>query len=412
MKQLLRLITGYGILFLPSAAQSALLRYALAGGFSFYRQRPCKDGCFLYLPWRLVRAFCDGAQAQGLPRPRLVAARGLLPQLFRYRRRFGLFFGGALFLFLLVLARQFLWYAEITTLGIGQEQARELLAQYGIAPGTPLCNIDPADLQNRIKLEHGDVRRININLCGTVAYVSLSMKERSRKADPLAGEITLFEATHDGFITSVSLADGTPACEVGQMVSAGDILAYGIEDDKKGNSRIRRVRGEICGQVLWQCTFDVPYVREEKLYSGCTEGGYALKIFKKQINLYRSSRFLGQKCDKITEESTPHLLFSRELPLTLVRERYLFYETQPVRLDARQARQTAEAELRRRMEKELSGAAVLTRDVALTEGEEALTVRCAVLCEMQIAAERKMTEQEIQEIIAANDRKKDSDGNS
>ena len=196
------------------------------------------------------------------------------------------------------------------------------------------------------------------------------------------------------------------------MVSAGDILAYGIEDDKKGNSRIRRVRGEICGQVLWQCTFDVPYVREEKLYSGCTEGGYALKIFKKQINLYRSSRFLGQKCDKITEESTPHLLFSRELPLTLVRERYLFYETQPVRLDARQARQTAEAELRRRMEKELSGAAVLTRDVALTEGEEALTVRCAVLCEMQIAAERKMTEQEIQEIIAANDRKKDSDGNS
>lgn len=64
------------------------------------------------------------------------------------------------------------------------------------------------------------------------------------------------------------------------------------------------------------------------------------------------------------------------------------------------------------MEKELSGAAVLTRDVALTEGEEALTVRCAVLCEIQIAAERKMTEQEIQEIIAANDGKKDSDGNS
>lgn len=412
MKLLLRYIVGYAVLFLPQDAQSALLRLAIAQGVPFFGHRSLTQGCLLCVPWRYYRRFCEGAQAQGLPTPQLRSTHGVVPLIWRYRLRFGMYVGIILFCLLLWISGQFVWQVKIEADGMDVEQASLLLAQYGLSAGKTISKITPMLLQNEILMEQPQIKRININLCGTVAYVEISVKKRTVGNDPLAGEVTLLQAACDGYIEWMSIRDGTALYEPGQTVSQGEILAIGIEDDKKGGLRMRRARGEIWAQVMWETAYDVPYTVEQKIYTGSRLQVYAIDFFKKRINLYPASRFLGEKCDKITKETKPRLLFGGQLPVAWLSEQYLPYTMTAVTRTPEQVQRIAEAELTRRIATELSGAQIAERTVQLTQDEAGLHLHCRILCGMDIAQERKMTEEEIQEIILANEGKKDTDGNT
>ena len=100
------------------------------------------------------------------------------------------------------------------------------------------------------------------------------------------------------------------------------------------------------------------------------------------------------------------------MPVAWLSEQYLPYTMTAVTRTPEQVQRIAEAELTRRIATELSGAQIAERTVQLTQDEAGLHLHCRILCGMDIAQERKMTEEEIQEIILANEGKKDTDGNT
>ena len=166
-----------------------------------------------------------------------------------------------------------------------------------------------------------------INTQGCVAIVSVQERKPEETVRPFEG-IGNIVSSRDGIVQSVTVLQGSSQCKPGQAVHKGEILISGYTDC---GSLIRgeTPQGDVLALTNRGLTAVSPRYIQKKSTVVLEEKKYALLIGKNRINLYKDSGILDGTCDKMYLYSYLTLPGGFRLPLALICERRIVWETEP-----------------------------------------------------------------------------------
>lgn len=202
----------------------------------------------------------------------------------------------------------------------------ETAEQCGIRFGANRRQVRSEKMKNALLEAMPQLQWAGVNTSGCVAVISV--RERQEKpAENIAKDVGSIIASRDGVITSITSTRGSSICKVGQAVRAGQILISGYTNC--GISiRADRADGEVFAQTDRQMTVCYPTDRVLRGEIIGTETKYSLIIGKNRINFYFSSGISGMSCVKMYEENYMTLPGGFQLPVILVKETWVLYDTE------------------------------------------------------------------------------------
>ncbi len=199
------------------------------------------------------------------------------------------------------------------------EQAQEC----GIVFWASRREVRSESVKNRLLEEIPQLSWVGINTSGFVATIEVREREITDTEIEKPG-ISSIVALRDGIIQDITVTQGVGMCRVGQAVKAGQVLISGYEDL---GILIRATRAQ--GEIIAQTKRDIQAV---SLVSTLNRGEethrqvkYSLIIGKKQIKLYKDSGISDTSCVKIYDKVDITLPGDNPLPVSLVREQWIYY---------------------------------------------------------------------------------------
>lgn len=222
---------------------------------------------------------------------------------------------------------------------------------------------------------------VGVNTAGCVA--TISVRERVPEQNtPKERCVSSIVADRDGFVLSVTAANGNPLCQPGQYVTAGQILVSGYTDC---GIYIQATSAD--AEILAQTSRDLeairlakPMVREKKTGS---QRKYNLLVGKKRINLWKGSGIWDTTCGRIYEEKCATLPGGFQLPLALCIEEYTFYDTHPVS-DASTAETSLSSFAETYLCQQMTAGTILSREEVFSSTEEAVRMTGVYTCQEMI----------------------------
>lgn len=262
----------------------------------------------------------------------------------RLRRRAALAVGAVVCALALFLGSFFIWDFEITgNTTVPEETILRALERSGVKLGAFGLALDGEDIRNHILLDVPELSWIAVNVSGCRARVQV----RERIFPPkLLDERTPANvvARRAGLVLEVRALDGVAAVLPGTSVTEGQLLISGVQDTGTFGSRLLAGMGAVEARTWYSLTCTVPLTAAEKRYTGREESRFALVVGTQRIKFFANSSIDGEKYDKITQRRSLSFL-GVPLPVTWVRERLRFYETQAAALPRAAAERRAEAAL-------------------------------------------------------------------
>lgn len=195
---------------------------------------------------------------------------------------------------------------------IGCDSVLSELSDNGLSIGDSWIFIDTEGVENDLLSHSENIAWININRRGSVAYVEIREKE---KTDEPSNGTSNIVAKYDCVIEEITVLSGYARVKAGDTVKKGDVLISGVPGDDGGE--FVAAEGRVLGRVNERI-----YVYEDRVLIKRTEkhGGFAgfyVKIFKKQINIFK---IYGNSTDEyaIIENEYEHKLFGKRIPISLI----------------------------------------------------------------------------------------------
>lgn len=160
----------------------------------------------------------------------IIDKRGLPFAIYKFKRRKGLIIGLIIFCLLIYGISSFIWVVEIRGLeSMDEDIIREKLGGLGIVEGVFKGSIDIAHIENKMMIEIPDISWISIELKGTKAIIRLV--ETVKPPDMLDMETPCnIVANKAGIIHKMTVLEGFPTVEEGDVVEQGELLVSGIVD--------------------------------------------------------------------------------------------------------------------------------------------------------------------------------------
>lgn len=203
-----------------------------------------------------------------------------------------------------------------------QEQA----ANCGIHMGAKSSTIRSEKVKNQLLEAIPQLQWAGVNTTGCVA--TIRVEEKSPPIDQAApkDKVTSIVASDDGIVESVTVTSGNGICTVGQAVKAGQTLISGYTDCGI-LIKASQAKGEVYAKTLHSLhavtlSKSIARTKETK-----TEVSYSLKIGKKLINFDKGSGISPSTCVKMYEESYVRLPGGFVLPISLICQTTVFYDT-------------------------------------------------------------------------------------
>ena len=133
-------------------------------------------------------------------------------------------------------------------------------------------------------------------------------------------------ALRDGIITELTVTRGSAACKIGQAVRKGQTLISGYTDCGL-TIRAEQADGEVFAQTQQSLTAKIPSQSTSRGEIREENKKYSLIIGKKRINLYKGSGISDTGCVKIYSVGYITLPGGFQLPVAIVTERFIYYDT-------------------------------------------------------------------------------------
>ena len=289
------------------------------------------------------------------------------------------------FLLLLAVFRlsDYIWELDVEgNERLSRGEILEALEQEGVGIGTNGLHIDNELLRSRMQARLGDLIWCTVQVSGSRAVVQV----RERRLPPEVvdeGKLTDLVAVKTGLLEKLSVLEGSPQVQQGQLVLQGQTLISGSMPDLQGQSRKVHALGEAWARTWYEMTLCMPLAAGEKYYTGEEQVKTAIKICNFRFNFYRDSGISYDRYDKMTKEVRP-ALFGLALPVALLQTRCLAYDMR----SAPQERQQVQSLLEQRLlalVREAAGGAELTQSYFETrEAEGLLYVTLRAECLEQI----------------------------
>lgn len=241
--------------------------------------------------------------------------KGLFGFLYKLRKRYGLIAGVLISLALAVLSRTLVW--DIRIEGVDKEAREELmtvLSESGLSVGTPWHKIDTASVETKALISSSSVAWLNVNRRGSVAYVTAVPKTVVESEDK-SGVFSNIVASRDCVIEKITVKRGIATVKVGQTVKAGDVLISGVIPTELGGG-VCYAEGSVIGRFSDGVTHFSSSKETERVYSDTSCVKISVKLFKNEINIFKTYRNFVGNCD-IIEKKRQLTLFGVSLPITV-----------------------------------------------------------------------------------------------
>ena len=201
----------------------------------------------------------------------------------------------------------------------------ELASEYGISFGAVRREIRSEQVKNALLHAVPQLEWVGINTAGCVATISVRERQVGEPAQPVRG-ISSIVAIRDGVVQEVTVTGGSAACKPGQAVRAGQVLISGYTDCGL-SIRAERAKGEIYATTNRQMMFILPENFVQRGHRVSQNQRFSIIIGKKRINFYQDSGNLDATCVKMYEENYVTLPGGFQLPIAIVTETWIDYES-------------------------------------------------------------------------------------
>ena len=376
------LLFGRRRIFSPSKDSAAMLNVCMKYGFRYSEMGNLGEKTYLdcsYLTASRIFARCAeiGVETE------LGELRGLPSLFLRCRKRYGLFLGAALALFVLISSRNYVWDIRVSGYdGLDTKDVVDALAQCGFYRGSSLRDFSADDVENLFLRQSDDIGWISVNIRGTVAYVEVLPKYTPPESVPKTPANVV--AAHDGVIVEMITYSGLRMVEMGQTVRAGDLLISGAYGEKTPGLHITRAAGRVMAKTFRTFSVEIPLEYEQKIETGRVFCEKFIIFFGNEIKVFSNYRNLGATCVKIIEEGETSFLGS-PIPIRTRDEIYKEYNTVKLKRTEKEAKAEASAKLAELLKNELGDAEVLKRVENVRFTESSCIIECEIVCVVDIA---------------------------
>mgnify|MGYP001153613438 FL=1 len=272
----------------------------------------------------------------------LVGLEGAPYFLLRFRHRQALLMGLVVCALGLFLGSFFIWEFQVEgNETVPTERILRALEKNGVRLGTFGLSLDGEDIRNHVLLDVPELSWIAVNVSGCRAEVQV----RERTVPPAMvdrREPCNLVARRAGLVKKVQTIGGVACVVPGSAVTEGQILISGVEDTDTVGARVLAGLGKVEARTWYGLTASMPLMALEKQYTGKEKTGVSLIFGSRRIKFFSNSSIDGAEYDKITSRYPLNLL-GVPLPVTVVVEKWRFYEAVPTARTAAEAEKAAEA---------------------------------------------------------------------
>lgn len=195
----------------------------------------------------------------------------------------------------------------------------------GINFGSSTAHVRSERVKNEMLARIPQLQWVGINTTGCVAQIQVKENEQEKQQAINRSNLSIYAAI-DAVVTYANATKGTLNCKMGQAVSAGDILIFNFVPNGE-ILQFTGASGEVFGDTMREITTVTP---KQKTIKGDVVGqtvNYSVIIGKKEINFNNGSGIYGASCVKMKEKSTLTLPGGFELPVSIIKETILYYDT-------------------------------------------------------------------------------------
>jgi len=253
----------------------------------------------------------------------ILSKNGFPQIIYKYKNRYGLLIGLLIFTFLLYFSSLFLWEIEVSgNQTHSDDYIINELSEQGFVTGKLKKKFNIKNIENSFLSENDNISWISINLKGTVAFVEI--RENTRKIDKLdASKPSNIYACRDGVIGEITTYMGYKTVEIGDTVTAGDIVVTGEYTDKYGKNYLLHSYAKVMAYTTHSYTVKVPFKTVEQQPTGRYKKYYSLKLTRFTLPLYFKEKIYYNNYSKNKTIKKFKLSSSFTLPFSFITTTYL-----------------------------------------------------------------------------------------
>ncbi len=289
----------------------------------------CVDGCTLRLnvyepDYPRLRALGEKCMCE----LKVLSSRGGSRDRKLIKRRWGLLAFLLLSALLLFASSLFVWEIEV----VGNEklsrgQVLRALSRSGVDVGCYRYSISADLVRSQMMQQLPELGWMTVNINGSRAVAVIV--ERQEKPEIYAqSEPADIVAAESGIIKRLSVENGKAVVSKGDSVLEGELLVSGEMDSLSKGSKFVRAKAQVLADTWHELSAVCPVEEEVKEPGLLSHSRFALVFGKRRINLYFDSGKAIDGCDKIIHEYKLGVEGLFVLPVTLVREELIPYDTE------------------------------------------------------------------------------------
>ena len=238
---------------------------------------------------------------------------------------------------LLFASSLFVWEIEV----VGNErlsrgQVLRALSRSGVDLGTYRYSVSADLVRSSMMQQLPELGWMTVNISGSRAVAVIV--ERQEKPEIYAqSDPADIVASKTGIIQNISVENGKLVVSRGQSVLEGELLVSGVMDSLTNGSKFVRAKAKVTAETWHELSAVCPAEEEVKEPGILSRNRFAVVFGKRRINLYFDSGKAIDECDKIIHEYKVGVDGLFALPVTIVREELIPYDTELMPAYDRQA---------------------------------------------------------------------------
>lgn len=228
----------------------------------------------------------------------------------RYKKRVGFFCGMAVYALILFALSLSIWSIEISGNSlVSDREIEEVLKENGLSLGVYSKNLNDIEISQKTVMQIDELSYVTIFIRGSVAEVQVQEKTSLDKTDDTPCNIV---AKCKGKIVSVDAYSGTAAVSKGDIVSEGDILISGIEENSISNHLVA-AKGDVIAESEHNISVSVAEGDKQLFLDKSPYRRRRLNFFSLKIPLFVGRLPSGEY--RVFKEDGLFTLFGRKLPV-------------------------------------------------------------------------------------------------
>lgn len=310
MLWLYRFIIGFLEVEFSGDIAEVILNICAKNGISLWNSKRKGKKIRCHITVRDFKALPNAAKKSGIG-VHILKKQGLPFIINRYKKRFGIPAGAALFFSVLQIMSCFVWTVEVS--GNKNVPESEILAaceKIGIKEGVLKSKINPQISKQELLLSLDSLAWASVNIEGCRATVNVT--ETKEKAEDNSVPSNL-KATADGIITKIDVTSGNCVVKAGDTVAKGELLVSGVIE-RADSTRFVHSSGNITARTERVIEVSAYYSRTVSEKTGPVKKRRALSFFGIRIPLYLG-RVNGSFESRL--EMKEASLFGKKLPIRL-----------------------------------------------------------------------------------------------